>query len=310
MNDGIGDHTLSTSEDTAAFEGNSTSGEDEDLFADVGFMFEANQPVRTERFQWTVQETTRGADARNIAVTLNVADDSPGAVQSGHYLWPAAGLLCDYLVAEYKSTDAALTLKAPVVSIVELGAGCALVSLTVLQLWQESLQCVCVTDHDPGTLTRARDNLETTLQSLLGDCEDDDHLNAAINSIVSIPVLFEPLKWGDKVAVNTLLQGKIMDHVVPSQDFGPSTAAPCVNVVLGSDLIYCVEVVQPLLETAAQLLGSGRGRGRFLLSQSFRYDSATEIEIDRVCSSMGLSRAIVLDVDKGSKRVQEFTFTQ
>jgi Lysine methyltransferase len=310
MDDGIGDDPLSTSEDTAPFEGNSTSGDDGDLFTDVGFMFEANQPVRTERFQWTVPVPAKlsGADARDIAVTLNVANDSPGAVQSGHYLWPAAALLCGYLVADFESSTAA-TLNAPV-SVVELGAGCALVSLTVLQLWQESLQCVCVTDHDPGTLIRARDNLETTIQSLLGDCEDDDHLNAAINSIVSIPVLFEPLKWGDKVAVNTLLQGKIKDHVVPSQDFDPATTAPFVDVVLGSDLIYCVEVVQPLFETAAQLLGSGTGRGRFLLSQSFRYDSATEIEIDRLCSSMGLSRAIVLDVDNGSKRVQAFTFKQ
>jgi Lysine methyltransferase len=304
----IGDDPLSTSEDTAAFEGDSASGEEGDIFADVGFMFEANQPVRTERFLWNVRSKTSGADARDIAVTLNVADDSPGAVQSGHYLWPAAALLCDYLVAEYESSDtAAVPLNAPV-SIVELGAGCALVSLTVLQLWQDSLQCVCITDHDPGTLIRARDNLETTIQSLLGDCEDDDHLNAAINSIVSIPVLFEPLKWGDTVAVNALLQRKIKDHVVSSQDFEPCTTASGANVVLGSDLIYCVEVVQPLFETAAQLLGPGRGRGRFLLSQSFRYDPATEVEIDRVCSSVGLSRAIVLDGDNGSKRVQEFAF--
>lgn len=325
--------------------------DDEGFFAEVGFMFESNQPMRLERFQWSVPENEQTvpqpseSDAmgtsetktksRRISVALHVADDIPGAVQSGHYLWPAAEFLCDYLVERYSRSirdQQNDDWHRQAVTVLELGAGCALVTLTVLQLWQETLQCLCVTDHDRGTLERARDNLETTVQSLLegenvddDEEEEEDHLLATINDIVSIPVEFEALEWGDLEAVDSLLTHVIQSHVVANTDhdrnnndiFANSTATTtaCVSVVLGSDLIYCAPVVEPLFRTAAQLIGTGPGSGRFLLSQSFAYDSATEAEIDRVCSSLGLCRVILVDEDCETtgdrvKRIQEFTTMQ
>jgi predicted nicotinamide N-methyase len=292
--------------------------DEDNFFAGVGFMFEGSQPVRLERFDWEIPASDNYDDddnsnsnnnnsnnKRSITVALHVADDVPGAVQSGHYLWPAAAMLCDHLVqtqtSQTQTTQAGCSEKGGgVVSVVELGAGCALVSLTALQLWQDTLQCVCVTDHDPGTLERARDNLETTVQTLLGECEDDDHLNAAINGIVSIPVLFETLEWGEADAVTAIVQGAMQEHIV--QGYYQSTLS--VDVVLGSDLIYCSSVVEPLLKTAAQLMGTA---GRFVLSQSFVYDAETEAEIDAVCLNLGLKRVILVDQDDGARRIQEFT---
>lgn len=271
---------------------NADDGDEEDYFADVGFMFEANQPERFELLTF----------GPKITVALHAADDTPGAVQSGHYLWPAAATLAAYLVEHCSACR--------VVSVVELGAGCALASLAALQLWQETLQCLVVTDHDPGTLVRARTNLESTVQQLLwdggGDGKDDDddadeRLNATINSVVSIPVLFEALEWGDAATVDTIVACQMHDHIV--QRPRTSTVA-AVDVVLGSDLIYCATVVEPLLQTAALFIGM---TGRFWLSQSFRYDQATEAEIDRVCNELGLQRAILVDEDSGASRIQEFS---
>jgi len=75
-----------------------------------------------------------------------------------------------------------------------LGAGCALLSLTALQLWHDSLQCVVVTDHDPGALERAKDNRETTLEDLLESTETEEEQLDCINGLASIPILFETLE--------------------------------------------------------------------------------------------------------------------
>lgn len=123
---------------------------DDGYFADVGFMFEGNQPTRLETFEWQLtqrgERTTKGQQQRprTISVQLRVVDDEPGALQSGHYLWPASKILADHFVASHDSAYLAPA------NVVELGAGCALLSCMALQLWQPSLECIVVTDHDPG----------------------------------------------------------------------------------------------------------------------------------------------------------------
>jgi hypothetical protein len=138
-----------------------------------------------------------------------------------------------------------------------------------------------VTDHDPGVLARARDNLETTLQTILDDeaGDDDERLNAIINSVASIPVLFESLEWGDAQAMESV-QRAWQQHEVDLER---------VDLILGSDLIYDPKVVEPLFQTAMQL-----GK-RFVLSQSFRYDANTEQEIDQICQALNLRRTILYE---------------
>jgi Lysine methyltransferase len=305
------------------------------LFA-IDFMFEGSQPSRMEYFTWklptsissaTTQQSTAASKApppppSTIQVALSIADDNPGAVQSGHYLWPAAKLLADYLVQQHSSSWGSRSsnsssssslfhhYSAPC-SILELGAGCALVSLTALQLWQDSLQCVVVSDHDPGTLERARNNYESTLQKLMDASNDvEQEWMDTINNIGSIPVVFESLAWScryddddeDAARIRVLLE----EHTNAKED----SAA---DVILGSDLIYDIHVVEPLLTTAARFLskkkrqpstaaassttsscsGGVGGGACFLLSQSFAYDNATEQKIDATCQKLGLQRQIL-----------------
>ena len=275
--------------------------DDDDGMLELGFMFEGGQPTRRERFQWEVPD-----GLRSIEVTLDIADDDPGAVQSGHYLWPAAHLLANYLVQHYcpgsdnsriLGNDSS-SLPQPIV-VVELGAGCALCSCVAWQLWANTLQCLVITDHDPGTLERARNNHETTLETLLDkDFMSEDDFNSTINNLGSIPTNFESLEWGN-VKEMVQVQAIMAEHSVPSQRHA--------DYILGSDLIYDVAVVEPLFRTAHQFLQSGKGR--FLLSQSFAYEKATEDEIQRCCRQLGFNRTTLVEEQDGKHKIQEFYLT-
>jgi predicted nicotinamide N-methyase len=259
--------------------------DDSACYADMGFMFEGSQPTSIRRFQFPKR------DGSAVQVVVRVVDDDPGAVQSGHYLWPAAQLLAEYMVSLPPPA-------VPVISVLELGAGCALAALTALQCWQPTLQCVVVTDHDPGTLQRARDNHESTIESIMDAATSEESLEQTINSLASIPVEFREYSWGTDPAPLTAVLG---EHVnVKACDPSPTWF----DLILGSDLIYDTAVVEPLFTTVAPLMAR---TSRFLLSQSFVYETVTEEEIQRVCELFGLTRTILLDDGQGERRIQEFT---
>jgi predicted nicotinamide N-methyase len=276
------DNSNNNDDDIPSRASTETDDVDDSLLAELGFMFESNQATTVQEFSWSTKK-------RRILVSLEHNDSEPGALQSGHYLWPAAKLLVDYIVDQYNTMVQDKELPS---SIVELGAGCALASLSALQLYQNSLQCVIVTDHDPGTLERARGNYESTIEAGLNMSVNEDEMNQKINCLASIPVCFESLEWGKDEA---RMRNLIAEH----------TNAKCqrADLILGSDLIYCSEVVAPLLSTAAHLLAND---GRFLLSQSFAYDDKTEQEIDQACETLHLKRKIILDQEEGEQRIQEF----
>jgi len=330
--------------------------------AEIGFLFESNHATTQQIFTWeqpalppsspprqttTVATPTRGKDdgssrqksnttsdsSNNINKKLTVGlernDAEPGAVQSGHYLWPAAELLLEYLIRNDSETARALR-QMRVSSMVELGAGCALVSLAALQLWQTTLQCVVTTDHDPSVLERARTNYETTLEHKLDESVTEDQFHATINNLASIPVCFETLEWGNRKEIQ-LIRNLILEHTMatmtttttgqsPEQTSQSLQQSVGADLIVGSDLIYCHDVVEPLLQTASQLLSCRRTLApstyyydpeawyapRFVLSQSFAYDEQTEQAIEEVCDKFQLQRAILWEEDNGQKRIQEF----
>ncbi|GKY98990.1 hypothetical protein MPSEU_000854700 [Mayamaea pseudoterrestris] len=273
-----------------------TSFDLEDVgLADIGFMFDSHQSTKTRRLVWNMSST------RPIHVTLNAIDDHPGALQSGHYLWPAAALLIDFVTGQQLPKNMAphqndeqppyhATL-API-SVLELGAGCALASIAALQIWQASLQCVLVTDHDPGVVERARDNYETTVQSILEQSTTDSDLNDSINDIGSIPVCFQQLEWGSKADDYQTIIDNLAEHTVP-----PSRH---VDLILATDVIYDASVVAPLFRTAMTLAE------RMLMAQSFAYDEQTEAEIARMCVELHVERNILYESEDKSHRIQEF----
>ena len=270
-------------------------------------------------------------------VALHVVDDIPGSVQSGHYLWNGAPTLCDLFIYNQRHYQQQRHMPPPT-SILELGCGCGLVSLTLLQIYSTTLERVVLTDHDPTVLQRARDNYELTTKqdwrssylkngissnSSSSSCSSSDNNNNNNNSsnneqfqlslaerLDEIDVSFELLEWGSSNKKNSQMKN---DNIKNTK----------FDWIVGSDLIYCKEVVVPLFETVVQYLkmkrrptnddddsdnflddndgdsstsnhSSGSG-GRFYLSQSFVYDDETEEEINKVMEVYHVERIIHVD---------------
>lgn len=251
---------------------------DDDILEDLGLMFAGQQPSRHI-------QVNRGG----TRVVLEVADGEPGALQSGHYLWPGSELLAEFIVEHgerYKTVK----------SILELGAGCGLVSLTSLQIWRPTLQCVIVTDHDSGTLERARDNYEMTLEAIYETACSEEELDTAISTVGSIPVLFETLEWENDGSNLQAIREQLSEHT--------TSARESFDLVLGSDLIYSTLMIEPLLLTATSLMN--QESGCFLLSQSYAFEEAVEKEIEGICRKLGLSRHTLLEENRGRHRIQEY----
>ena len=69
---------------------------DSDAEAGMSFMFDAASAVSLKRFSYS---TPSG----RIVASLNVIDSNPGAVISGHYLWPASEQLCSAVCSSLPS---------------------------------------------------------------------------------------------------------------------------------------------------------------------------------------------------------------
>ena len=258
------------------------------------------------------QSSTTNTTTRHIHVAVNCIDEDSGAVQSGHYLWPAASPLCDYLLSTYANNQKGVP---EIKSILELGAGTALTSLFALQLFRDTLEFLVATDRDAGVLERARDNYETTMMELYDQADSEEGQESVINEVASILVEFIPLEWGQPK------QFQYMEQLIKSDHNFLKTDPPIVfDLVLGSDLIYWAEVVEPLLRTAKEAIratasssskddeSTAATGGRFILSQSFIYDSDIENEIERVCEKLHLKRTVLVDElsSENGVKIQEF----
>lgn len=260
--------------------------DDDSLYASLGCMFEGNRATTLKHYEWTHKHQNTNSKRPPIHVALRVVDEEPGALQSGHYLWPASKALCDFLA----SSVATLPSDQQPKTIIELGAGCALVSLAALQIFQESLQYLVISDHDTTTLERARDSHETTLEELYERAASEEEKMDIINETSSIPVEFEALEWGREDDLKHLREAT-REHNIDPTEF---------DMILGSDLIYSWDVVEPLFQSVSQLMSD---RTCFFLSQSFGYDNETEREIDRLCNKLQLER--ISEVDKLSSEEEE-----
>ena len=313
--DSAADHASLCSSSNLSATQASSERDSEDYYADIGFMFDGFQPSTLRRFVWSnTSGTTQQKKPSSVRVAVHVVEGEPGAVQSGHYLWDGAPALTEYLMEGGVQSATQL---------LELGCGSSLVSLAALQLMHKTLQCVVVTDHDPGTLERSRDNYETTMEELLDSTPTEEEQFDCINGVGSVPILFENLEWGDLDAAQQVAQAAT-DQSSPLQFQDPipgrtnleGNQEPNVNytaernvfdLILGSDLIYCESVVLPLFQTVSCFMAPG---GAFLLSQSMVYDEAIEHKIEEACQVFNLERSILRDSlkDKASNRarIQQF----
>lgn len=148
------------------------------------------------------------------------------------------------------------------VYIVELGAGCGLCGLVCAKLLELSMSegrripidgaKIVLTDYDPGSLSLLTENIEL------------NGFTAAFGTSGGRPeLLVEDLKWGNSVKALGDPENK-------------SNAGSPLGLVVGSDLIYCDAVIQPLFTTVHKTLG---GRGKFLLSFSFDIGNVSEHDV-------------------------------
>ena len=266
------------------------TADNDDVFASAGFMFDACQATKTCTFTFTACEATASNRGPIICLSLDsVDDDDPGALQSGHYIWPASPALAQYIVDTYYDSPNAVS------RILELGAGCALVALCAYELFTNS-SLVVITDHDPGTLKRAESNFQR-----IATKETSRSSKTA--------VIFEELKWCDSesYARNFLLQLRSKSRA--TTDISDNMDAEKFDLILGSDLIYCQENVRPLLRTVSCLLANNTD-SKLILSQSFSYSDQTEREIDDICEECNLKRCLLSTTREGESyiAIQEISF--
>lgn len=93
--------------------------------------------------------------ARNVILSIPPANRCPVSppVKSGHYVWPAAPALCEYLIHRWQAL--------PHGKVLELGAGCGLAGLVAAQL--PGTDVVVFTDHDPGSRTVSKNHGRTVV---------------------------------------------------------------------------------------------------------------------------------------------------
>jgi predicted nicotinamide N-methyase len=176
--------------------------------------------------------------------------------------------------------------------VLELGAGCGLSGIVASKL--NGVEAVVWTDYDRGSLQLITENTAS---------------NCSCRCFVHF------LEWGVPIDAETKAQNK---H--PDSGF---------RLIIGSDLIYCKEVIVPLFKTVADTLSRD---GVFVLTSSFALDEVSlslhahfrahtdcnsnlicsqhfEAEIERICASLELTREqqIGLNESKGVCKVEHYT---
>ena len=253
------------------------------------------------------ESTLVGHEVGPYKLFLETIDEERGAMISGHYVWPGAKVLAEYLLS--------LPLPLPpTLNVVELGAGCGLTSLVLYKMFVEasstststststSVLNLSMTDYDPGVLQKAQKNY---------DLNKTHHCSSLVTNISC-----DLLEWG--VDFN-------FSESFPK--LSTPTSSPTLNLVIGSDVIYSVEVVEPLMKTISLLLTNlersthqtqtqtqSQNTTRMIMSQSFAYDSAIENMLNDCCVKFDLFRSIISDTfvkgstnNENNHKIQMFT---
>jgi predicted nicotinamide N-methyase len=214
-------------------------------------------------------------------------------VQSGQYLWPAAAFMGRYLQDHWDDLKGR--------KVLELGAGVGLAGILASKL--PGTEQVILTDYDHGSLELLIENIQLNLD--VGD--------GCITTV-------EYLEWGkDRKVPNASSQAsssgsekitktsEISDAVSESISCGEVEDAETFSLLLGTDLLYCTDIVKPLFKSVKMLLENSRN-SCFVLVSSFDPGQDIEEAVSATCNEIGLAREekIKLDASEAVCRVEYF----
>lgn len=214
-------------------------------------------------------------------------------MQSGQYLWPAAAFMCRHLQDNWDSLRSR--------KVLELGAGVGLAGILASKL--PGTEQVILTDYDHGSLELLIENVQLNL--VAGD--------SCITTV-------EYLEWGKERKCSPsssqarssgseeiIKSGELSDGISHSISSSEVVDAETFSLILGTDLLYCTDIVKPLFKSAKELLENTKG-GCFVLVSSFDPGEEIERAVSVTCTEIGLMReeVIKLDTSEAICRVQYF----
>lgn len=240
---GNGLTTISSSKNTGvmAIDSDIQSEREDDDFVDdcLGDMFADPDPW--DDFTFTFKKPSVSDISQEISIELNgmKAENGQTLNSTGMTIWRASNLLCQFLL---QYCDKEIRDK----TILEMGAGLGLCSLLAYHLKAKNVWC---SDGDTDTLDQMRKNVNINLEK-----EGLSLLESGVN------IHCVQLRWG----------------VTKISNFRKKTSE-YFDVIMGSDIIYVEEVVEPIFDIVADLLTE---KGKFLLAYARR-----NVSIDLVLDS-------------------------
>ncbi len=255
---------------------NESDSDDEGLMSSVGFMFDNLHAKEIQQLFIT----------SDLTIAIKTIGDQPGHKQSGQYLWPAAKSAAKYLVAEWENLPCSKD------RVLELGAGCGLAGITVSTF--AGVKQVVFTDYDMGTLSLIEDSVE------LNKAKMHEDLQTIVTSY---------LEWG-KVNSSAITSPTVRTFNSDiSNEYNTFNHDTQFSLVIGTDLIYCKDVVIPLFTTVYHFLAKSDSNSRFILATSFALGEGIEDLINEVCPKLGLVRSEILPLenDKYQCRIEYYS---
>jgi predicted nicotinamide N-methyase len=219
---------------------------EDDSSPDIGDLFADPDPLDTFHFEYTLPpvntETVNETETKNtvsITLTGHKAELGQTLHSTGLTLWRASELLCDYMIRTHTSIEQK--------NVLELGAGLGLCGILAHHLQAAN---VVLTDGDTDALKFMRANVATNCSSTSTSTDEIDSSSSATTRSIQC----RQLVWGDCNRVDDLKD----QYTDDKQGF---------HLVLGSDIIYVEEILDPLFQSVDRLLANG---GAFWLAYARR----------------------------------------
>jgi len=262
--------------------------DDNEVLGSIGFMFDAEH----EKIRKEIIFNNDNNDNNEIKIILNTIGDDPGHVQSGQYVWPASIASGNYFL----SIASSLLIKQCYRNgcVLELGAGCGLAGLLISKF--DNINTVIFTDYDHGTLQLLYENVIINNDIYKDKNISDNIIRCIDNDNVKKTYIIDYLEWGKDI---------------PKWD-------NYINIIIGADLLYCSDVVEPLIKTVSKVFkhnddillkkfnddNNKLEKSLFILVSSFDTGNDVENEMIRCLNLYGFKSTIIQELIGNHCKIQ------